>query len=171
MRLKNTARRDGMGCFLASYSVFPKLFRLTDHKTLKMSTADHNKIWCRPFRSKMASQKNRILPINPHVLAQNKLSCGSFWPQKVWETDFGKHWFNLIRNSNNFIFFRNPSLRPSGMDHLSPLRGCQRYRLVLGHPPLRHDLRRHPLWDGRTDLLRPGSAFPDQGFGRLQGPD
>ena len=56
------------------------------------------------------------------------------------------------------------------MDSLQPLSLQPVDRVVTGHPPLRHGLRRHPLREGRADLLR-GAQLPEVGDPRVSGPD
>lgn len=50
-----------------------------------------------------------------------------------------------------FAFRRHEGLQSSRVDPEQEIRSRIGLRVVAGHPPLRHRLRRHPLREGRTD--------------------
>ena len=76
-------------------------------------------------------------------------------------TDFDGEPGHFNKQSNTIMeHCRDPGVRPSGVDHAKPVPWGQRHRVVPGDPPVRHGLWRHPLREGRADLLWEAGVQP-----------
>ena len=89
---------------------------------------------------------------------------------KIWS--FGKLSFRencaaLYCQPPLFSSSRHQSLCTSGVDSLQPVQRQSGHRLELRDPLVRHGHRRHPLWDGRTDLQRQ-HPLPQEAVTRLE---